>query len=304
MAETLTYDPGTDSVTDGTGQNLTPAEQESLAVGTELEAQQEQLLAGKYKDAADLEKAYIELQKKLGDNDNAGSLQESEKTTEEEVTDTKSEEPDQVDTSKDYNEDGTVNYAEVSEAYGSEISAVMEKAGVDPWAISQEFHDNEGQVTPDMVKQLTDAGFSESAVKSYFAGRAAESGYSSSSVPDISDVEVQNIQQEVGGTETYDNMIGWASQNLTKSAIQAFDNTMSNGSLDQIRLAIAGLQAQYENATGYEGTMYSGKAAQTSKDTFRSQAELVAAMSDRRYDNDPAYRQDVIEKLDRSDLEF
>ena len=304
MAETLTYDSGTDTVTDGTGQNLTPAEQESLAVGTELESQQEQLLAGKYKDAADLEKAYIELQKKLGDNDNTGSLQESKETTEEEVTDTKSEEPDEVDTSKDYNEDGTVNYAEVSEAYGSEISAVMQKAGVDPWAISQEFHDNEGQVTPDMVKQLTDAGFSESAVKSYFAGRAAESGYSSSSVPDISDIEVQNIQQEVGGSETYNNMIGWASQNLTKTAIEAFDNTMSTGSLDQIRLAVAGLQAQYENATGYEGTMYSGKAAQTSKDTFRSQAELVAAMSDRRYDNDPAYRQDVIEKLDRSDLEF
>ena len=126
MAETLTYDSGTDTVTDGTGQNLTPAEQESLAVGTELESQQEQLLAGKYKDAADLEKAYIELQKKLGDNDNAGSLQESKETTEEEVTDTKSEEPDEVDTSKDYNEDGTVNYAEVSEAYGSEISAVMQ----------------------------------------------------------------------------------------------------------------------------------------------------------------------------------
>ena len=304
MAETLTYDSGTDTVTDGTGQNLTPAEQESLAVGTELESQQEQLLAGKYKDAADLEKAYIELQKKLGDNDNAGSLQESKETTEEEVTDTKSEEPDEVDTSKDYNEDGTVNYAEVSEAYGKEISAVMEKAGVDPWAIIQEFHYNEGAYTPEMMKQLTDAGCSECAVKSYFAGRAVEAGYINSSASDISDMEVQNIQQEVGGTETYNNIIGWASQNLTKTAIEAFDNTMSTGSLDQIRLAVAGLQSQYENATGYEGTMYSGKAAQTSKDTFRSQAELVAAMSDRRYDNDPAYRQDVIEKLDRSDLEF
>ena len=302
MAETLTYDPGTDSVTDGTGQNLTPAEQESLAVGTELEAQQEQLLAGKYKDAADLEKAYIELQKKLGDNDSTEPVQET--TEEEEVADTKSEEPDQVDTSKDYNEDGTVNYSQVSEEYGQEISNAMQKAGVDPWAISQEFHENEGAYTPEMVKQLTDAGFSKPIVESYFAGRAVEEGYVSKSTSDISDLEVQNIQQEVGGVDTYNNMIGWASQNLTKTAIQAFDNTMSNGSIDQIRLAVAGLQAQYENATGYEGTMYSGKAAQTSKDTFRSQAELVAAMSDRRYDNDPAYRQDVIEKLDRSDLEF
>ena len=67
---------------------------------------------------------------------------------------------------------------------------------------------------------------------------------------------------------------------------------------------MSGLKAQYQNAVGYEGKMIQGKAAPNRGDVFRSQAELVAAMSDRRYDNDPAYRQDVIEKLDRSDLEF
>ena len=50
--------------------------------------------------------------------------------------------------------------------------------------------------------------------------------------------------------------------------------------------------------------MYTGKAPVTPKDVYRSQAELVAAMNDKRYDNDPAYRQDVIEKLERSDLNF
>ena len=68
MAETLTYDAGTDTVTDGSGQELTPAEQESLAVGQELADQQEGLLAGKYENAQALEKAYIELQKKLGED--------------------------------------------------------------------------------------------------------------------------------------------------------------------------------------------------------------------------------------------
>ena len=75
----------------------------------------------------------------------------------------------------------------------------------------------------------------------------------------------------------------------------------SGGSVDAIKLAVSGFRTQYENANGYEGTMYTGKAPQTSKDVFRSQAELVSAMSDRRYDRDPAYRQDVIEKLERSD---
>ena len=42
----------------------------------------------------------------------------------------------------------------------------------------------------------------------------------------------------------------------------------------------------------------------TKADIYRSQAELVAAMGDPRYDTDPAYRQDVISKLEQSDLNF
>ena len=37
-------------------------------------------------------------------------------------------------------------------------------------------------------------------------------------------------------------------------------------------------------------------------DVFRSQAEVIQAMNDPRYDSDPAYRQDIFNKLDRSDL--
>ena len=45
---------------------LNADEQESLQVGEELEAQHDQMLAGKYKNAEELESAYLELQKKLG----------------------------------------------------------------------------------------------------------------------------------------------------------------------------------------------------------------------------------------------
>ena len=302
MAEENTFTVDTSPETVTLSDNLTADEQDSLAVGEKLVEQQDQLLAGKYKDATELEKAYIELQKKLGDNSDAG-VQEDQETTEEEVV--AEETTEKTEASKDYNEDGTVNYSQVADTYGSEISGVMEKAGLDPWAISKEFHDNQGEYTPEMVEQLTNAGFSESAVKSYFAGRAAQEGYTSSApVQDISEGEIGEIQTAVGGKDTYQNMIGWASQNLTESAAQAFDATMSSGSLDQIRLAVAGLQAQYENATGYDGEMLTGKAAKTTGDKFRSQAELVSAMGDPRYDSDPAYRQDVIEKLDRSNLDF
>ena len=300
MSETSTIRTAPETETQP--QSLTPDEQDSLAVGEALVNEQESLLAGKYKNAEELEKAYVELQKKLGDNSDAG-VQESEETTEEEVA--AEETTEETEASKDYNEDGSVNYSQVTETYGSEISSVMEKAGLDPWAISKQFHESQGEYTPEMVKQLTDAGFSEQAVKSYFAGRAAEAGYTSTdSVQDISETEIADVQTAVGGKDTYTNMMNWAAQNLTESAITAFDATMSSGTIDQIRLAVAGLQAQFENATGYDGEMLTGKAPKSSGDVFRSQAELVKAMSDQRYDNDPAYRQDVIAKLDRSDLEF
>ena len=301
MAETSTIRTAPETETQP--QALTADEQDSLAVGEALVTEQESLLAGKYKNAEELEKAYVELQKKLGDNSDAVPQEGNEEAAEEEVA--AEETTEETEASKDYNEDGSVNYSQVADTYGSEISGVMEKAGLDPWAISKEFHENQGEYTPEMVKQLTDAGFSESAVKSYFAGRAAQEGYTSSeSVQDISESQIGEIQTAVGGKETYANMISWASQNLTESAAEAFDATMSSGSLDQIRLAVAGLQAQYENATGYDGEMLTGKAVKSSGDVFRSQAELVQAMSDQRYDNDPAYRQDVIAKLDRSNLDF
>ena len=79
---------------------------------------------------------------------------------------------------------------------------------------------------------------------------------------------------------------------------------VQEGDSNQIQLAINGIKAQYDNANGYEGRMLTGKAPQTSGDVYRSQAEVVKAMSHPDYDNDPAYRQDVIDKLSRSDVEF
>ena len=294
MAETFTVDttPQTETVPD----SLTAEEQDSLAVGESMAQEQETLLAGKYKNAEELEKAYKELEQKLGSNEPEAEAEAEPETAEAEDTTT--------DMSEGYKEDGTVNYSKVTETYGSEISSVMEKAGVDPWAISQEFHDNQGEYTPEMVEQLTKAGFSEAAVKSYFAGRSAEAGYTSK-VADISETQIADIQTKAGGAETYKNIVGWAQQNLSEQSITAFDNVVNSGTIDEINFAVAGLKAQYDNANGFEGTMLTGKApASTSKDVYRSQAELVAAMSDSRYDKDPAYRQDVIEKLDRSDLDF
>ena len=122
-----------------------------------------------------------------------------------------------------------------------------------------------------------------------------------SEAADISDSQINEVKNAAGGEAAYTNMVQWAGSNLDEQSIAAFDQIINTGSLDAIRFAVRGLKSQYDSANGVEGTMVQGKAAPDRGDVFRSQAELVQAMSDRRYDSDPAYRQDVIEKLERSD---
>jgi hypothetical protein len=123
-------------------------------------------------------------------------------------------------------------------------------------------------------------------------------------VADITDAQINEIKQSAGGDKAYANVINWAKSSLDAEQTNAFDEVVNTGSIAAIKLAVAGLKAQYDNANGVEGRMVTGKAPVNSGDIYRSQAELVAAMNDPRYDRDPAYRQDVIEKLDRSNLEF
>ena len=257
MAETLTVDTTPES------EVLSADEQDSLKVGEKLVAEQEGLLAGKYKNAEELESAYIELQKKLGGDDG----QEVREGSEEEVT----EEPD------------------------SPAMSLISEA-------SAEFYANENSLTEETIEKFSDMS-SKELVNAYIQSLKNAPAQQVAEV-EMTDAQVNQVQNSVGGEKQYNEIVGWASQNLPKQQIDAFDSLISTGNTEMIKLAVAGLNASYTEANGYEGRTLQGKPAQSGGDTFRSQAELVAAMGDPRYDNDPAYRADIIAKLDRSDVNF
>ena len=296
MAETMTYDPGTDTVT--TENSLTPDEQDSLQVGEALQQEQEGLLAGKYRTAEELEKAYGELERKLGEKGN----QDSETTNETEVQESNEVSQKEKETSEDskdfYLEDGNVNYDSVNNQYGEQLGNIFKESNIDPWAINNEFHANNGSISEDHYAQLKKAGLARDTIETYLDGVRATAGYANA---DLTNRQIDSVRNSVGGKAEYDKIVGWAGQNLSKDEIQSFDELIGTGNVGAIQLAVSGLKAQYETANGFEGKMYAGKPPKASSDTFRSQQELVAAMSDPRYDEDPAYRQDIIEKLERSD---
>ena len=242
---------------------LTEEEQDSLEVGEKLVTEQEGLLAGKYKSAEELEKAYKELEAKLGDK------------------------PEQAEPE-----------AEPEPTSLSDNASIITSA-------SDEYYQNDGKLSPETLQKFSNMS-SQDLVNAYLEVTKSPDWQVAppAEVADISDAQINQVKNAAGGDAAYQNMVQWAGANLDAKSIEAFDQIINTGSLDAINFAVKGLKSQYDAANGVEGTMVQGKAAPNRGDVFRSQAELVAAMSDRRYDNDPAYRQDVIEKLDRSDLSF
>ena len=266
MAETLSYDNTPDT------EVLSAEEHNSLEVGEQLVAEQEQLLAGKYKSAEELENAYLSLQKKLG------------QTEEEEVDYESSDEGYEEEEGSD---------EEVSE-YAPAVNLITEA--------SEEYYANDGQLSEETIESFSQMS-SQDLVNAYLEIQANNPQAPTQGV-ELSEAQVNSVQNACGGEANYNAVVDWAASNLTDEAINAFDSVVDSGNPMAISIAFKGLQNEYNEANGYEGRMLQGRAASSAGETFRSQAELVSAMADPRYDTDEAYRDDILRKLDASDLQF
>ena len=265
MSETLSYDNTPDA------EVLTAEEQDSFQVGEQLVSEQEQLLAGKYKNAEDLEAAYLSLQKKLGQQ----------------------EEVDYESTDEGYAEEEEGSDEEVFDEAPA-VSLINEA--------SEEYYANEGTLSEETIERFSEMS-SQDLVNAYIEIQSKNPQANPQGV-EMSDAQVNSVMNAAGGEANYNRVVEWAASNLDNRSIDAFDSVVDSGNPAAINIAFAGLKSRYEEANGYEGRMLSGKAASSGGDLYRSQAELVAAMSDPRYDTDPAYRADVIERLELSDLQF
>ena len=253
---TLTYDP-----TPAEQPEFTEAEQEAIAIGEAAAKEQEAAYAGKFKDAEELEKAYIELQKKLGESNENEELREQEETPEEEVE---------------------------------------SNPAIDLITEASQLYAEKGELTPEVMEQFTSMS-STDLVNAYIE---MQGNLPQAESPDLTESEVNQIQNTAGGEEGYKQLMAWSGENLDQADIEAFDALVESGNARLIRLAVSGLRSEMEKAVGFDGVMGTGRAPNQPADVFRSQAEVVQAMSDPRYDRDPAYRNDVFEKLSRSDIDY
>ena len=123
-------------------------------------------------------------------------------------------------------------------------------------------------------------------------------------VETLSEAQAQELMDSVGGEKAYKSMLEWAGDNFAKEEVEMYDSVMESGNPNAIFFAVQALNARYNDAVGTDGQLLTGRGAQNVDDSFKSQAELVRAMNDPRYERDPAYRQELMRRLENSDVQF
>lgn len=242
------------------------AEEESISQSkydqARQEAEAELRYAGKFKSAEDLEKAYKELEKKLGQKDETASEEEEEGVESEAESGAESE-------------DDSV----------SETAQFLKEA-------SEEWATNSNQLKPETLQKLKELP-SEQLIDAYL--ELQKNVQPTQQV--LTDADADAIVKSVGGKDAYNETLAWAADNLTPAEVAAYDNVVNSGNKDAIFFAVQALNQRYKDAVGFEGNRVSGKSVKNTVKGFRSQAELARAISDPRYRTDPAYRIDIEEKL-------
>ena len=254
MAETLTMEPNVEKTSI---ENLSAEEQDSLQVGEQMQEAQDNLLAGKYKNAEELEKGYLELQQKLNSKEEPAQEKQEEQAEEE------------------------------AEVQSTILDQLWDEATSEKGEFTQETLDELDKMNVQDLAQM------HLEYRNSVQGQQPEG-------KDFSEADIKELKGIVGGEQNYSNMIDWAQKSLNEQEVKMFDAVMERGDPLAAFFAVRSLAYAYNDAIGYDGNMVQGKAPRQSNDQFRSQQEVVRAMADPRYDEDPAYRRDIMEKLERS----
>jgi len=149
-----------------------------------------------------------------------------------------------------------------------------------------------GELSDESYSDLASKGVDRTAVDSYISGQRA-----------LVEQNLQQVYNEVGGQSEYSTLVDWATRNLQQGDIDTFNeavqSTNPDGTLNMSRamFAVKGLKAQREGAEGRQPELLQGATGSATGNVFKSTAQVIAAMQDEKYEKDPAYRQEVQDRL-------
>lgn len=149
-----------------------------------------------------------------------------------------------------------------------------------------------GELSDSTFDALEAAGLPRAFVEQYINGQEA-----------MSIQQASSIQESIGGAGNYEAMAEWAAENMADGDLDAFNAIVEGPSVEQARITVKGMYAQFQAAGGKGPALVQGS---TSGDSgvkpFGSTAQVTEAMRDPRYASDPAYRENVEKRMSVSSI--
>lgn len=163
-------------------------------------------------------------------------------------------------------------------------------------AKAEQEYENDGELSEETLEALKEAGFAPSFVKSFIQGQEA-----------MAEKYVASIVEYAGGKAQWDVLIGHLQSNSPET-VEVLEAAINRQDLAAVRATINLAKTSHKAKFGKAPARTVTKAAPATKQTpaapkvegFKSQDEMVKAMSDRRYGTDANYRNEVRRKVEAS----
>lgn len=219
------------------------------------------LIGGKFTSQDELLKAYQELEKRQG----AGAVPPKPEAP---ATETPA--------APVTPEDLRITKPEVTPSTGIDFTAAEKEAATT------------GAVSDETYAAFEAKGVSRQVLDSYIDGQRA-----------VAERVTNELATLAGGADSLKAVLGWAGTNLSPAEVEAYNAALDAGNMGLVKGLLRGMIAARGQVEGTAPNLVNGERVPTTGGVlpFRSQAEMLAAMSDPKYDTDEAYRNDVIARV-------
>ena len=250
-----------------------PEDQVDTPVGGQAPPEAPPIL-GKFKTQADLEKAYKELEAKLG------APKEPAKAT------------DPVKAADPVKEPAKTEGQTEAKA-GDPAKEALQEVGLNLDTFSQEFT-QKGELSEDSYKTLESKGIPKAIVDSYIAGQKAQAAMAE-----------HQLMTESGfkSPDNFGDAVEWAKTNWDAKALESYNKAIGTNNPDAVKLALVNLRNAFEGSMGNEPKLMQAESVQsTDQGAYKSRQEMAEDMKSKKYKADPAFRATVASKLARSNI--
>ena len=187
-------------------------------------------------------------------------------------------------------EEGEKDLQEEVDKHSKAVNSIKEdlkSKGVDFNSAVKEY-EKTGSLSEETVEALNKAGYPPEVIEAFIEGRVA-----------MEEKFTKAIYESAGGEKEYRTIVNWASQNLSKKSIDAFNRAIDNNNINAITLMLDGMKAKMVAKMGTANKSIHGGASapKNSPKGYSTKTEMIKAMSDPRYGRDYEYTRMVEQQM-------